>query len=492
MAKETYYDRLGLPRDATPEEIRRVYRELARRLHPDHNVRPEDTELFIGIQEAFDTLSNPQLKSKYDGSLPAQPVTEAPLLIKVQYSRNSLVHMPDPQLIYALIEFHPQADLEFITPPLNVCLVLDCSTSMQGSRLDTVKATAIELVRQLRPIDVFSIVHFSDRAEVLVPATTHSDLRMLETRIQLLQASGGTEIYQGLQAGIEEIRRYRSLKHVNHIMLITDGRTYGDEADCLRLADQASTMGISISALGIGSQWNDAFLDQLCSRTGGNSKFVAKIDDIHQFFQEKVSSLNRSFAEHVTYSFDASPGVELTYAFRLHPETSPLEICSPLILGTVPRDASHNLLLEFTVKDIPSDTNQITLAKGRVSYDIPGSNNQINFFQRLELSRPTQKDFDADIPAPNLVQAMARLTLYRMQERARQEIEQGQIKEASRRLQNLATHLLAQGQRDLARSVLSEVAHIQQYQSFSEEGDKKIKYGTRSLLLPPGTKEKKK
>jgi Ca-activated chloride channel family protein len=88
------------------------------------------------------------------------------------------------------------------------------------------------------------------------------------------------------------------------------------------------------------------------------------------------------------------------------------------------------------------------------------------------------------------MQAMSRLTLYRMQERARDDIGNGNLRDATRRLQNLATHLLAQGQRDLARSVLGEVAYIQQNQTFSEEGDKRIKYGTRSLLLPPGTKEK--
>jgi Ca-activated chloride channel family protein len=362
---------------------------------------------------------------------------------------------------------------------------------MQGDRLDTVKATAIELVRQLRPQDIFSVVQFSDRAEVLAPASSHTERRAVETRIQLLQASGGTEIYQGLEAGLGEVRRYRSSNHVNHIILITDGRTYGDEANCLQLGEQASVLGIRISSLGIGSQWNDHFLDQLCSRTGGGSKYIAKAEEIREFLSEKISGLGRSFAENVAFYFDVTEGTELTYAFRLNPDTSPLEISNPLILGSVPRDASHNWLAEFTVKNIPPNTAEVILASGRISYDVPGSKTQAKFNQRLVLARPTSKKFDTDTPSATIVQAMARLTLYRMQERARQDLEKGNIKEATRRLQNLATHLLAQGQRDLARSVLSEVAHIQQHQTFSEEGDKQIKYGTRSLLLPPGTKEKK-
>lgn len=491
MNQETLYDRLGLPKDATPEEIRRAYRDLARRLHPDRNVNPGETELFIGVQEAYEILSDQRKREEYDKSLPQKPSVPPPLLSTVQYSRNSLIQMVEPQLIYVLIEFSPSPQAQFDPPPLNVCLVLDCSTSMQGARLDTVKATAIELVRQLRPQDIFSVVQFSDRAEVLIPAGAHIERKGIETRIQLLQASGGTEIYQGLEAGLSEVRRYRNSQHVNHIILITDGRTYGDETICLELGEQASVLGIGISALGIGSQWNDRFLDQLCSRAGGSSKYVSRAEDIRQYLSDKIAGLGRSFAENLTYHIEIPDGVELSYAFRLNPDASPVELLTPLILGSVPRDTNYTWLAEFTVKGISPETTEVILASGRLSYNVPGSKTLEKFNQRLVLTRPISQKLDAEPPPPTVVQAMARLTLYRMQERARQDLERGNIREATRRLQNLATHLLAQGQRELARTVLNEVAHIQQHQTFSEGGDKQIKYGTRSLLLPPGTKEKK-
>jgi hypothetical protein len=56
-------------------------------------------------------------------------------------------------------------------------------------------------------------------------------------------------------------------------------------------------------------------------------------------------------------------------------------------------------------------------------------------------------------------------------------------------MENMATHLLQRGENVLAQSVLSEVANIRSSQSFSEEGEKMIKYGTRSLLLPAGRKQ---
>ena len=53
-------------------------------------------------------------------------------------------------------------------------------------------------------------------------------------------------------------------------------------------------------------------------------------------------------------------------------------------------------------------------------------------------------------------------------------------------MKHVATHLLSQGKIDLARTIVFEAERIHTKQSFSEEGKKQIKYGTRNLLLPVG------
>jgi Ca-activated chloride channel family protein len=362
---------------------------------------------------------------------------------------------------------------------------------MHGLRLDTVKLTAIELIRQLQANDILSVVKFSDKAEVVIPAGSYYNREEIETHIQLLHAGGGTEIFQGLEAGYSEIIRYRAKNYINHIILITDGRTYGDEQECLRLVDKAAALGIGISTLGIGGKWNDSFLDMISSQTGGSSKFVSKTDDLGRFLFDKIAKLGRSYAEQVTFNFHPSPGVDLNYAFRLNPEASPLTTSSPIVVGTVPRDSSQTLLLEFLVHEIPTKASRLMLAKGFLSYEIPTRTGRQSFSERLELWRPVSKEFDTDLPSSTFIQAISRLNLYRMQERARLDLQEGKVEEATQRLQSIATHLLAQGHNELARSVLSEVVHIQQTQVFSEDGEKRIKYGTRSLLLPAGTEEKR-
>lgn len=67
MAKEDYYQVLGVKRDAKPEEIKKTYRRLARKYHPD--VNPGDKaaeERFKLITEAHDVLSDPKKRSVYD------------------------------------------------------------------------------------------------------------------------------------------------------------------------------------------------------------------------------------------------------------------------------------------------------------------------------------------------------------------------------------------------------------------------------------------
>jgi Ca-activated chloride channel family protein len=96
---------------------------------------------------------------------------------------------------------------------------------------------------------------------------------------------------------------------------------------------------------------------------------------------------------------------------------------------------------------------------------------------------------EAEPPPSRIVQALSRLMLYRMQDRARKDLEKGNIDSATRQLQVLASKLLTQGERSLAQTILLEVDHLQKQNSLTIEGSKKIKYGTRSLFNAPSNKE---
>ena len=127
----------------------------------------------------------------------------------------------------------------------------------------------LQSVRQLRPHDVLSLVLFSDRAEVFLPPMRVADINRLESQISMVQCGGATEIFRGLEAGYSLLTRYGDSRANRHLVLLTDGHTYGDEAPALNLAERAAQENIATSALGIGSEWNDVFLDRLTSFSGG-------------------------------------------------------------------------------------------------------------------------------------------------------------------------------------------------------------------------------
>jgi len=486
MDDSTFYDRLGLPRDATPEEIKHAYRQLVLRLHPDTNVNKGETELFIDIQQAFERLSDPKKKADYDQQLPPEPKVISPLYLNTYYSQPSLVRLSEPQLIYGLLELNiqPDTNLWVTSTPLNISLVVDCSTSMQGIRLDTVKLTAIDILRQLQPDDIFSLVKFNDWAELLITPGSLADLKSAEMKVQLLQAGGGTEIFKGLEMGFSQVDQFRSNQRINHIILITDGRTYGDETNCEKLANQSSALGIGISALGIGSHWNDKFLDHITSKTGGICKFIPDGGDIRNSILEEIARLGSSLAEQINLNYQTSQDVELSSAYRLQPDPSPLDPVSPLILGYMPRHGTMSLLFEFVIKEIPKNVTQFVIAKGILNIEIPRHTVRTKYINRIVFDRKITTEPAKEAPPAVILNAMMMLSIFIMQERARDEMSKGDFDSATRHMEKLATHLLQKGEDDLAQSVLNEVTYIRHNQSFSEEGEKLIKYGTRSLLLP--------
>lgn len=67
MEYKDYYERLGVSRDADQKEIRKAFRRLARQVHPDVNPDdPQAEERFKELNEAYEVLSDPEKRSKYD------------------------------------------------------------------------------------------------------------------------------------------------------------------------------------------------------------------------------------------------------------------------------------------------------------------------------------------------------------------------------------------------------------------------------------------
>ena len=207
---------------------------------------------------------------------------------------------------------------------------------MKGSRMQHLKAASHRIIDECRDHDILSVVVFSDNAQVLVPAQHPDDPRRLKAMVSTIQPDGATAILQGLRAALAQVERHRDTRYVNHMVLVTDGRTYGDEEDCLRLASDAHERGVGISGMGIGEDWNDHFLDALASKTGGSSTYVVSPEMVSRFLRERVRSMATAYAERGQLLLVPAAEVELNSVMRISPDPIEMPITpQPIPMGMI-------------------------------------------------------------------------------------------------------------------------------------------------------------
>lgn len=477
------YNLLGLPYDATQEEIRKAYFDAAKKYHPDLNTSFELRERFIQIQNAYEILQNTESRNEYNKQFEELEKDDS-LQINAYYSRSIVPLISEEQAFYLLLDiFSTQKLDEKKLPTINLCIVLDTSTSMQGPILEKIKVEISNLARRLKDEDIISIVTFSDRAQVLLPPCKIKDLGKEITKLYSIYASGSTEILKGLKEGFNVLRNLES-SSTRLLYLITDGHTYGDEENCGHVVREASEEGILFQAIGVGKDWNDEFLDNLSKISGGETQLVTTAEEMYKLLNDKLENFGILFSKSVKISFNLHPKAKLNYAFRLSPELSKLETSKEILLGNIYSGKHLRVIFEFIIDELPNDLKEIRLSHGAIKVEIPSNViNTTRFF--YDFKRPVLPKVENEkIPAV-IVNALSSLSLYRIQEKAREDVQEGNYNKATTRLQNLASHLVSKGNHDLAKTIMREVDNLQKTNHFSELGIKKIKYGTRALLLLP-------
>lgn len=479
-----YYNLLELPFDATQEEIRKTYFDLAKRFHPDINAADDNKDKFIQIQRAYEILSDSEKRNEYNLIFKDQKNKEANAQVNAYYSRSSIPLISEKQYFYLLLDiFSTEKIDDSDIPSVNLSIVIDRSTSMQGAILENLKTEIENLIRLLKADDVVSIVTFSDKAEVVIPPVKIKNLSNEIVKINQITASGSTEIYNGLQEAVNLLIQDDSQK-IKLLLLITDGHTYGDEKKCTELIKAATQNGIVFQAIGVGIDWNDDFLDSLSSIAGGETQFVSTSQELYNLLQVKIRNFGVIYSKSVRITFNLHQNVKLNYAFRLNPDLSKLEPSNEINLGNLYIGKHLRVIFEFLIDELPVEVSELRFSQGAIKLVVPSKmiTTKRYFY---DFKRPVLAELKIEKIPPVIVDALSKLSLYRLQEKARDDVNQGNLESATKRLNNLATHLLSIGENELAKTIIKEVEYLHDTKHFSELGKKKMKYGTRSLLMLP-------
>jgi Ca-activated chloride channel family protein len=482
-----YYAVLGVQADTDAQTIKQAYRQLARRYHPDTSNVQGAAERFLEIQEAYELLTDPVQRTVYDRWRREQGADVLlPIIMRITPSHQVLHCLGEAQMLYVLVEISASEQVENQRLPLNISLVLDRSTSMKGTRLQRVKDAARYIVDQMGPEDVLSLVAFSDRAELILPGSKRIQKRAARAAIGGIRANGGTEILQGLKTGMQEVQKWHGENRISHLILLTDGQTYGDEVGCLKVSEQAGEQGITLTTMGIGSDWNDQILDEMARRSGapGGSIYLDSSAKIAKAFAERIQSLGQIFARNLCLSINLGKDVSVEEIFRVCPQMDRLTLNdNRMSLGMLATGEPQAVMLSLLVGCYKPGRHRMLQVD--LEAEVPSVEPRfVRTRQTLTLS------FDTNIQArspisPDIVSAMGKLAILKMQERAMQEIEAGQIEAAISRLKTMATRLLDIGEAELARAALLEAGHLGKSGTLSSEGRKKLRYGTRELTILP-------
>lgn len=440
------------------------------------------------------------------------------------------------RLLYLLLEITPNAEFPLRRTPVNLALVVDASESMlipslddelveelaqRGLLIETVAdgvpvfrvldmpddlAARAEpvcnmdfvqhalrlLVERLGPEDRLALVAFATRARTLVANHRGVDKRKILDALDTLaagQLGDDTLLTAGLQAALSEALRGQGSDRQTRLLLLTDGFV-ADEDRAKGVAAQVAASGYPLSTVGVGMIFNEGFLIELAEMSGGNAHLVFRPEEIPRIFAAELESAQRIIARTVDVRIGVTPGVEIRRIHRIRPVISELPLTDlyerslTLSLGALEREQPLAVLVEMVCS--PRVPGAYRLAQVVVTGDAPGSQ-PARTMQRADILVQVTP-LGQPLPAPDVrvMKLVETVNTFKLQTRALADAAAGDIAGATRKLQTAATRLLADGEFELAQTLQSEIANLEQQGQMSAAGAKKLRYETRKLTQKLG------
>ncbi len=247
-----------------------------------------------------------------------------------------------------------------IRAPLNVCLVIDRSGSMEGEPLEYTKKACAYVVDLLEPQDVLSIVAFAEDVNVIMPPRKVVNKELIKTHIMRLEVGDTTNLYDGLMVGGNQVKSLPLSNYTNRVLLFTDGEpTTGikDYPTITQLAGSLRESGIKVTALGFGLEYNEELLVGIAKRGGGNYYYISRPELIQEVFRREMESLLTVAARNPKVKVRLSRWVRARDVLGYDAEYKGRDVEVQLV--DLERGASISLLMELELEPRPAGTYRI-------------------------------------------------------------------------------------------------------------------------------------
>jgi Ca-activated chloride channel family protein len=247
-----------------------------------------------------------------------------------------------------------QADeVETEKQPMNVALVFDRSGSMkEEGKIDYLRKAGHLVADNLTRSDFVAMVAYNHEVRTLVPMHPVVNREYLHHRIDELYAEGYTNISGGLLEGCAEVRKRLREPGLHHVILLTDGlanRGVTDVDQLVNLVRRCTQDGITVSTVGLGTEYNEDLLSRMSQAGGGRYHYVANGEDLPKTFERELGALLQSVAQNGRLKLHLPDGVKLVSAFGYEivhtPEMPPHE--REVRLGDLASGDERVVLLKF-------------------------------------------------------------------------------------------------------------------------------------------------
>lgn len=263
----------------------------------------------------------------------------------------------------AVLNLSVAPDQRLTPAPLALAIALDRSGSMDGAKIRAARDGAIKIVQALDEHITFMIVAFNERAKIIVapsPGTKKNKQSAIEAIRHNVYATGGTCMSYALDTIVQHFGHdaARALK----ILFLTDGRNEGERRpDLDRAIEHCRQVQASISAWGIGTDWDEAELRHMAEATHGSADIIPTPQQVEAAFTSSFMAMRNTSVTSARLRLWSPNGVNISRFEQVYPSIVPLglepDAANPRLhsvsLGSFAAGDQRDYLLDLEVPTYP-------------------------------------------------------------------------------------------------------------------------------------------
>jgi Ca-activated chloride channel family protein len=370
----------------------------------------------------------------------------------------------------AASEVLPGAGVMDARTPLNLCLVIDRSGSMEGPPLEYAKQACHYVVEMLGPNDVLSIVTFEEMVDVLMAPQRVTQKQPVKDGIARIQPGNTTNLYDGLSLACQQVAGQVEGGRATRLVVLTDGEpTAGirDFAALVQHAGEIKARGITCTFLGFGPEYNEELLAAMAKKAGGNYYYIPRPELIPEVFRSELNKLMTVAAQNLRLEMRLARWVGLRAAMGQPAPPGARQFT--LSLADLERGPVLQQVFDFEYANHP--LGHYRVASGRLTYEDAGTGRT----ETIDLDLIQEFSADAAVYGrpvdPRVAQAAELAAASRSVEKTIMGLKAGQLSAsgAAQELEKTQALLVRQGRAQEAQEVTLALRALQAGQTGEAE-----------------------